>query len=1452
MRFRIVNFRPDRLSGWCTDPERPGESQVLHLMVDGVHAATLVCDGPRPELNAAEFPNRNIGFAAQIGFEHWDGARHHFALVVPGSGAVLRERTLTFPDARVAGGEGRLFGRIATAGPHLVRGWATTGAPGAVPLSATLEIDGQAVARVAADQPLEEVRYLGCGFGFAVPGRFFDDAEHDLRVTVALPDGGRVTLGAFSRFLARDDAPRIAGKVALADGGRIEGTALSPAHPGEPLELVVYLGDSERLRVTTDPAAEGAFAFDLATLGRCDPGTDALEILAEPFGLFLDFVPPDLVARALTATAAPAPGGGWSLRIAAPLPLSRLSGAMLHRPGGAAPLPLDPVPTEDGRAAVAAIGADAGGPNGARLTVGEREVPLRVADAAPRPATPAPDAPPAAAAAPPAARQGLGALRAPADPAVARALAALFGAPHPPGGESAWPEVSGAWRLTPDGRIAGWAADLVRPERPLAVEVRANDATLARLVADAAACPAEAGLPLPAPVGFAADLGPLLPGPGRYRIAAVLEGGIELPASGERFLRWPPRADALPGPAAMLGLPARVLPDPAEAALLIAPPDAALRRALGLALTGAPLDEGHPALAPSVGGTLAALLRGWFWAQDGAGRIEDPGRMPPGEAVLPPLVSVDLTALADRLPLSAEAREAVRHAQTWRGLLRALFSDPRLFAMLLDPEDGRDALILADIRRIGARAPAAETLRLDPGARPGAALPAALRGIEALAVHDETGRRLLAERVGGDDRITARHLWQLRPGPGAQAPGTPWRVLISRGEGRWALARLVWQAAEAEAPVPVIGSLRLRAIEVAGRMARARLAGPDLPETLVLQLEAQRLPLARLPRSDAGGGSAPEGSYAGRLPRPPGAGEHRLAGGEAPGPVWDLRIATSDGPRPGDLPEVLRPAAGGIIAGPPVLSGGQLSGWAVSTAFGVESAQILLVEPEPAADPAAAADAAPTGPPAPIVHASAPARSASAEAVAACGEGFAAAGYTLALPVAVLDGTARRLRLEARAGGVAQVLWSGEIAAGPAFLLAQAQGCATREALHAFLMRIAAAGQHAFVDAYFAAPRAVSPHVLEAAEAFEILVAAILSDAAGPRPARLTRLFSTLWTHAQTISQRQVEFIASALKVVLAAETAGNPARFPHGPLAELAVDLILTLPKAGLPAEIAAQLARAAMTVRRLPLAREIVRAGLAEHPDAPPLLVAGAAVELALGAPAAAEAMARRALDKKPKLNDALLVLGRALALQGRHLEAAAAVSNGRGLTAWLNRAPGYETAKAVAALDWPGVMRAVAQAADRPQLAEDMDRADAVWGAPLPPEALGYTLVFLSEGSPQRQTEALHAALSGTGCAQIARVPGQTMSEIECIGGSALIFRTERMVAPELVAALFAQVRPGEEVVRLVECRLDATGAPAGFDSVGALIRAGALRAFGEVDFETFMARAAQALRVKTILI
>jgi tetratricopeptide (TPR) repeat protein len=679
---------------------------------------------------------------------------------------------------------------------------------------------------------------------------------------------------------------------------------------------------------------------------------------------------------------------------------------------------------------------------------------------------------------------------------------------------------------------------------------------------------------------------------------------------------------------------------------------------------------------------------------------------------------------------------------------------------------------------------------------------------------------------------------------------------VARGEGPWTDLRLVWETPEVAVAVPEAGGLRLRGLSVGGRLARVRLSGADLPETLVLRLDAQRVTLARV-APEAGDEAAGIGRYAGRLNKPPAEVVHALDGRASDCPTWDLRVGAADGLRPVGLPAELLPVPGEIVAAPPVLAAGAFSGWAVSGVHGAEFAQIVLVEPEPpppadAPPPAGGEEAAP---PLPVIHATVAARTTSPEAQAACGEAFAAAGYRLALPASVLDGRPRRLVLEARAGAASLVLWSGDFAADEGVLTAQLRQCDTREALQDLLLRAAAAGQHRLIDAYFAAPRSISPHVLEAAEAFEILSAAILSDVGSRRPERMNRLYAGLWTHAQTSSQQQLDVLARALHVVLKAETGGSPARFPHGPLAELAVDLIVTMPRTKVSPDALAQFARAALAVRRLPLARQIVRDGLAEHPDAPALLVADAQVELALGAPARAEAMARKALEKKARHPEALLVLARALAVQGRPIEAAATISGGGGLSAWLDRPPSYEAAKLVAALDWPGVIRAVAQASDRQGLLDDLARADAVLGAPVAPEAGGYTLAFLDPGKSPPDLAPLFAALAPGGCTQVALVPGQTMSEIECIGAHALVFRTARAVSPDLVQALFAQTRPADQIVRLVECKLGKTGAPESPESittVGALVGVAALRAFGEVDFPTFMARAEGALRIKTVLI
>lgn len=188
MRFRIVNFRPERISGWVYAPEGP-DSRILDILVDGDFAASVTANIFRGELPASEFATRNIGFVAALPPEYWTGEPRQVLLQHRQSGAILGEQTLEAPDARVPGAPEVTGQATITAQGH-VGGWVSREGARTI---VRLLVDGKEICsepansrrlswskdHISMDIPPEY------GFSFQVPPDYFDDAEHQIQLLTA-------------------------------------------------------------------------------------------------------------------------------------------------------------------------------------------------------------------------------------------------------------------------------------------------------------------------------------------------------------------------------------------------------------------------------------------------------------------------------------------------------------------------------------------------------------------------------------------------------------------------------------------------------------------------------------------------------------------------------------------------------------------------------------------------------------------------------------------------------------------------------------------------------------------------------------------------------------------------------------------------------------------------------------------------------------------------------------------------------------------------------------------------------------------------------------------------------------------------------------------------------------------------------------------------------------------
>ncbi|GAA4910185.1 glycosyltransferase [Nesterenkonia rhizosphaerae] len=187
MKFKVVNFQAGRISGWFYDSEAVHSgAPVLDLRIDGETVDTLTCNIFRGELPESDFLTRNVGFLGALPASWWTGSSYRVQLVHRASDQLLHEEVLEAPDATVdeAGG---LNGQFLISSRAQVAGWAAVGDDST---RVRIVVDGQLVedARAGAlSLPWRRDRFnlqgpVGRFFGTQLPGEFFDDEMHDVRV----------------------------------------------------------------------------------------------------------------------------------------------------------------------------------------------------------------------------------------------------------------------------------------------------------------------------------------------------------------------------------------------------------------------------------------------------------------------------------------------------------------------------------------------------------------------------------------------------------------------------------------------------------------------------------------------------------------------------------------------------------------------------------------------------------------------------------------------------------------------------------------------------------------------------------------------------------------------------------------------------------------------------------------------------------------------------------------------------------------------------------------------------------------------------------------------------------------------------------------------------------------------------------------------------------------------
>ena len=196
MRFKVVKFRADRISGWCQAPTQEAGKARLDLLISGKVVDSFLARHFRAELPAHEFTDRNLGFLGSLPPHYWDGRSYTVTLRERVSGTVLAEDTLQTEDARSSTHPG-LSGSATLGEAGQLNGWASDHGSRA---PVRLIVDSHTVSTAVADlrrlpqgkdQPKHPVP-VGWGFALQVPPEYFDDAEHRIQVAAETSTGTAV------------------------------------------------------------------------------------------------------------------------------------------------------------------------------------------------------------------------------------------------------------------------------------------------------------------------------------------------------------------------------------------------------------------------------------------------------------------------------------------------------------------------------------------------------------------------------------------------------------------------------------------------------------------------------------------------------------------------------------------------------------------------------------------------------------------------------------------------------------------------------------------------------------------------------------------------------------------------------------------------------------------------------------------------------------------------------------------------------------------------------------------------------------------------------------------------------------------------------------------------------------------------------------------------------------
>ncbi|HUB14659.1 MAG TPA: glycosyltransferase family 2 protein [Acetobacteraceae bacterium] len=194
------------VEGWAYDPHGPEEPLVMRALIDGREIGPVTCDLARPDIAAAIYTTRKVGFAIAIPPELQDGRNHALEFCdLDGSPIILRDHlgphpTWIVPKAQAAPRAVEqwdvILGNLDPVLEGEIRGWAYAKGTANIPVILDIFIDQVFLASIACDAERADVVAAGhpnskVGFSTQLPGRYFDGQPHMLEIRAAQNDPRR-------------------------------------------------------------------------------------------------------------------------------------------------------------------------------------------------------------------------------------------------------------------------------------------------------------------------------------------------------------------------------------------------------------------------------------------------------------------------------------------------------------------------------------------------------------------------------------------------------------------------------------------------------------------------------------------------------------------------------------------------------------------------------------------------------------------------------------------------------------------------------------------------------------------------------------------------------------------------------------------------------------------------------------------------------------------------------------------------------------------------------------------------------------------------------------------------------------------------------------------------------------------------------------------------------------